>query len=414
MLSDDPARFAPVGFGPTTRHPVTRLLRSSMLSACAALGLPATLAAQAAWPAGAGTEIGHEGAPGGLPASFETSGAAWHPGRGTVVVVGDDGLVAELSPEGGVLHLWTLPGDLEAVAVKDEASGSRIYIGVEHPDSVVEFDLATGLPTGNSWNLTPWMTGPSNEGLEALACVNGVFYAGLQQTGTIFRFALGAGGAVQLLGSFPSHLGRSDLAGLDYDACTGVLLAIHDTADVIVEYDATGVFLREYALAGHDQEGVALRGGSPTNATRIFIAQDTGELIRYESYPVAISPPGTIADLGGGTAGVAGVPVLAGSGPLRAGWPFALDLAQAPPGAPLLVMLSLSSTPLPFAGGTLHPLPIAVQFLAAANGAGSFHAATKWPAGIAPGSDFWLQALVRDSSVAPHVTLSNGLQLTTP
>src|SRR5262245_50523902 len=249
---------------------------ASVLLAVAA-GASAQLAA---WPGGAGTEIGHEGAPGGLPAGFEASGAVWHPGRGTLVVVADDGLLAELSPEGGVLGLWSLAGDLEALALADPAS-SLVYVGVEQPDGIVEFDLATGAPTGGHWDLTPWMTGPANEGLEALAFVDGEFLAGLQLDGTIFRFALGPGGAVQLLGSFASHLGRADLSGLDYDPCTGTLYAIHDTADVIVEYDAAGTFLREYALAGHDQEGVALMAGSPGAATRLFVAQDTGEVLRY-------------------------------------------------------------------------------------------------------------------------------------
>ncbi|MBM3985691.1 MAG: hypothetical protein FJ296_08415, partial [Planctomycetes bacterium] len=278
------------------------------------------------WPAGPGTEIGHEGQPGGLPAGFETSGVAWHPGRGTVVAVSDGGLVAELSPEGGVLAVWPLPGDLEAVDVPDPAS-ARILVGVEHPDGVVEFDLASGQPTGAAWNLTPWMTGPANEGLEALACVDGEVWAGLQFDGTIFRFQLGPGGSVQLLGSAPSHLGRTDLAGLDHDACTGVVLALHDAANVLVEYDESGAFLREYAAAGSDQEGVALRGGAPLATTRLFIAQDTGELMRYESWPVTPCQPGTWTDLGGGTAGPAGPVTLSGTGPLQAGWPVTLQLA---------------------------------------------------------------------------------------
>ena len=367
----------------------------------------------APWPAGPGTEIGHEGQPGGLPAPFETSGVIWHPGRNSLVVVSDDGLVAELPAGGGAPTVWPLAGDLEALALKDPAS-SLIYVGVENPDSVVEFDLATGAPTGKSWNLTPWMTGPSNEGLEALACANGVFYAGLQLNGTIFRFTLGAGGAVGFLGSFPSHLNRTDLSGLDFDPCTGTLYAIHDTANVVVEYDAAGNFLREYALAGSDQEGIALMFGSPTSATRIWIAQDTGELVRYESYPVSSCAPGTWTDLGGGTAGSAGVPTLAGSGPLQPGWPLALDLAQAPPNAPLLLWLSFAPTPLAKFGGTLHALPASAEILVASNGAGAFHGATTWPAGLPAATSLWFQALVKDVSATPGFTLSNGLRATTP
>jgi hypothetical protein len=381
--------------------------------ALVALGLPAGASAQLPWPAGPGTEIGHEGQPGGLPSGFEASGVAWHAGRGTLVVVNDNGQVAELSPEGGMLALWPLAGDLEAVAVADPAS-SRVHVGVEHPDGVVEFDLATGLPTGASWNLTPWMTGPSNEGLEALACVDGVFHAGLQADGTIFRFVLGAGGAVQFLGSVPSHLGRTDLAALDFDACTGVLLALHDTANVLVEYDAAGAFLREYVAAGSDQEGVALRGGSPGTATRLFLAQDTGEVLRFESWPVAPCAPGTWTDLGGGTAGSAGPVTLAGGGPLQGGWPVSLELAGAPPGAPLLALISFASVPKAAFGGTLHALPAAAQLVLAADASGAFSAAAAWPAGLPPGTDVWFQFLVQDAAVAPPIALSNALRATTP
>jgi hypothetical protein len=329
------------------------------------------------------------------------------------VVVSDDGLVAELPADGGAPSVWPLPGDLEALALKDPAS-SLIYVGVENPDSVVEFDLATGAPTGKSWNLTPWMTGPSNEGLEALAYANGVFYAGLQLNGTIFRFTLGAGGAVTFLGSFPSHLNRADLSGLDFDPCTGVLYAIHDTANVIVEYDAAGSFLREYALAGSDQEGIALMFGAPGSATRIFVAQDTGEVFRYETYPVTPCAPGTWTDLGGGTAGSAGTPALTGSGPLQPGWPMALDLAHAPPAAPMLLWLSFAPVPIPHFGGTVHALPAAAQVLLVASGAGAFHGGIAWPAGLPSGLQLSFQMIVGDASVAPGLTLSNGLRATTP
>jgi len=383
------------------------------LAALFLAGTGAASAQLAAWPAGPGTEIGHAGQPGALPAGYEPSGVAWHPGRNTLLVVSDGGLIAELPPNGGPTTVWSLPGDLEGITIKDPAS-PLVYVGNENPDSIVEFNLATGLATGKSWNLTPWMTGPTNEGLEALAYVNGEFWAGLQLNGTIYRFSLGAGGAVTLLGSFASHLGRTDLAGLDWDPCTGVVYALHDAANVIVEYDSSGAFLREYALAGSDQEGVALMVGSPTATTPIFIAQDTGAVFRYESYPVAVCPPGTWTDLGGGTTGSAGAPTLVGSGPLHGGWPIALDLSSAPPNALMLVALSVASNPVAVQGGTFHALPIATQFLLPADAGGAFHIAPTWPAGVPPGASVWFQFLVQDAGMVPGVLLSNGLRATAP
>ncbi len=377
---------------------------------CCACTAPAQLVP---WPGGPGTEIGKAGQPGGLPAGYEPSGAVWHPGRDSLLVVSDNGTLSELPLGGGPIASWPLAGDLEGLTVKDPAS-PLVYVGIESPDSVVEFDLATGALTGNSWNLTPWMTGPSNDGLEALAYVEGEFWAGLQLDGTIFRFALQPGGQVLFLGSMPSHLGRADLAGLDYDACTGVVFAIHDAANVIVEYDASGAFLREYALAGADQEGVALQGGAPTGATTIWIAQDSGAVMRYESYPVAICPPGTWTDLGGGTSGSLGTPALAGSGPLQGGWAFGLDLSGAPPGAPLLAVVSFASNPVNVLGGTFHTVPIAGQFALVASGSGGLSISQTWPAGVPAGASAWFQFLVKDPSAAPSVLLSNALRATAP
>jgi hypothetical protein len=248
------------------------------------------------WPADSGVEIGRMGEPGGLPGGFEPSGAVWHAGRNRLIVVDDGGIVCELNPAGGLVS-WDLGGDLEAVTLADPA-GSIVFVGVENPDGVVEFDLATGAPTGNAWDLTPWLQGPGNQGLEALTFVDGLFYAGLQDNGDLFIFDLQAGGSVQHLGTRASHDGRDDLSGMHYDACTGVLYAIHDSHDVIVETLADGTFLREYDLAGDNQEGVALIGESGDSTTTLFIAEDAGEVWQYGGYPVDPCSPSVGAAIG--------------------------------------------------------------------------------------------------------------------
>jgi hypothetical protein len=154
--------------------------------------------------------------------------------------------------------------------------------------------------------------------------------------------------------------------------------------------------------------------GSAGTSAPIFITQDTGAVLRYESYPVTPTAPGTWTDLGGGTAGSAGVPVLAGSGSLQPGWPMALDLAHAPPGAPLLLWLSLAPAPVAKFGGTLHALPAVAQVLLMTDGAGTFHAGATWPAGLPSGLAITFQALIADPSVPPGLVLGNGLRATLP
>ncbi len=242
-----------------------------------------------AWPADSGTEIGQIGEPGHLPEYYEPSGAVWHPGRQTLVVVSDSGLVSEMDASGENLTTWEVPGDLEGVTLIDP-EGDLVYLAVEQPDGVLEFSLATGQTTGNHWDLTDWMDGPSNLGIEALTYVDGLFYAGLQNDGRIFVFRLLPGGIVQHIDDFASPGGRDDISGMHHDPCTDVLFAIYDLYDVIVEMSRDGTPLREYELAGANQEGAALIGGGDTNQTTIFLAQDDGEIWRYEGYPVDPCP----------------------------------------------------------------------------------------------------------------------------
>jgi len=243
---------------------------------------PGSPTAAADWPADVGVEIGQVGEPDGLPEDYEPSGAVWHPVRQKLVVVGDSGRVSELGPYGGDVTTWEVEGDLEGITIADPEDG-LVYLAVEQPDGILEFDLTTGALTGNQWDLTPWLQGPNNHGLEALTHVDGHFYAGLQEDGNIFIFDLLGDGAVQHLDTIAPHAGRDDISGLHYDPCTGILYAIHDSHDVIVEMTADGSFLREYDLAGDSQEGIALIGGSTSGQTTIFIAEDAGEVSQSHS-----------------------------------------------------------------------------------------------------------------------------------
>jgi len=255
-----------------------------------------TAATAAPWPADAGMEIGQIGQQNGLPEDYEPSGAVWHSGRQKLLVVDDSGLISQLDSSGGNITSWNVDEDLEGITLIDP-EGSLVYLAVEHPDSILEFDLDTGSLTGREWDLTPWLDGPNNHGLEALTYGNGHFFAGLQEDGTIFEFNLQDNGDVQLLASFASHEARDDLSGLHFDACTGILYAVHDSHDLLVEMTTEGDFIREYDLVGDDQEGIALIGGGTSGQTTLFIAQDSGEVWRYQQYPMAACHPTSGAEL---------------------------------------------------------------------------------------------------------------------
>jgi hypothetical protein len=111
--------------------------------AVALLGLCPPAAAQGPFPGDLpGEEIG-----GALPASYEPSGAAWHPRLQRLLVVGDGGQLTLMDGHGGgAVHL-AVPGapgtDFEGVCVADPAD-DRVYVGVEQPARVLEVDVSTG------------------------------------------------------------------------------------------------------------------------------------------------------------------------------------------------------------------------------------------------------------------------------
>ncbi len=120
-------------------------------------------------------------------------------------------------------------------------------------------------------------------------------------------------------------------------------------------------------------------------------------------------------DLGGGSPGVNGVPTLTGlEVPLVEGAPAQLDLGAAPASGFVLFIGSLTSTPLPALGGTVHAYPWTIQILAVTDGAGGLSVGTTWPGGVPAGTDFYVQVICEDGTVPDGLTLSNALVATTP
>ena len=161
------------------------IVSTVMLSAQSALSLEDF--PEAALP---GNEIGS-----GLASGYEPSGAVWHTGLDQLLVVSDNGDVSRMNADGTNVTNWNVSGDLEAICVADPSS-PFVYVGVEHPDSIFELNINTGFVT-RTFDLTPWMSGTDNKGLEALTFLpdtedaeGGIFYAGLQDDGKIYAFRL--------------------------------------------------------------------------------------------------------------------------------------------------------------------------------------------------------------------------------
>ena len=233
--------------------------------------LPVSLLAATAWPAEGSVEIGN-----GFLA--EPSGAVVHGNQ--LYVVDDGGYLAVMNADGSQAQRFTIGGDLEGITTPD-VNGDILYLGVERPDSIVEFSTATHQKTGNTWNLTQYMNGSDdNQGLEALTYANGLVYAGMQQNGGIYVFRLRSAGAFDHVATIASPTGYSDLSGLHFDG--EVFWAAYDSRNILAsltvnDLNAPTNFTvnEEFAMPGGAQEGVAFLGND------LFIAQDSGQIWKY-------------------------------------------------------------------------------------------------------------------------------------
>ena len=215
-----------------------------------------------------------------LPVGYETSGLAWHQGLEKIFSVSDEGVVSMMNQDGTELVHWNVGGDFEAITVADHTS-NFVYIGLENPDSIIEFDVSSGGIT-RTFDLTNWMTGPSNLGLEALTFVpdtshpeGGLFYAGLQSTGEIFQFDLSIKtsqilSSVTFIDTLAIDGNHTDIADLSYDPSSNRILALYDSLDRIKVIEKDGELRTQWVAPGTEQEAILYVGGE------LFIGEDFG------------------------------------------------------------------------------------------------------------------------------------------
>lgn len=229
------------------------------------------------------------------PRNYEPSGLVWHPRLQRLYGVSDGSQhisprLFSMTTAGESFSFTPVAGDLEGITIADPAS-DFLYIGLEQPNGIAEFSL-TGNAVTRTFDLNPWMTGVAGEGLEALTFVpdplhpeGGLFYAGLQENGTIYRFSLpllssSTSTAVSFVDSF-QPVDRRDLSGLHYDRDRDVLFAIYDRPNLMRAMAVDGSLIEEWTLPGEHQEGLALVGNV------LYIAQDSGAIVQYVPEPSA-------------------------------------------------------------------------------------------------------------------------------
>ncbi len=259
------------------------------------------------------------------PENYEPSGLVWNSVTNNLFTVSDDGKITRMNMDGSqqierrprAIGVGT---DFEALTIVNPAS-NKIYIGIEHPDAIVEYDWQTEVYAQKKWDLTSVLTGANNQGLEGIAFVpnaflpegmndstsGGLFYAGIQRApvpgGAInddyllyaFDLDLSTSGRIVRWWGIPVAPGtpNSDISDLSFNPDTGLLYVLYDGANRLIEMNPNGTVVQDYSnVPVNDQEGIAIITNAQSNSAEIYIASDTGKMIgRYIGYPVDVVAP---------------------------------------------------------------------------------------------------------------------------
>lgn len=234
-----------------------------------------------------------------LPEIPEPSGIAFHPGRHTLFVVGDEGVVGELTPAGVVVQARDLGvRNLEAVTV-DPATG-LLYVGVEEAAQILELDPDT-LEVRRRFFIdrvfegrVVLADGGAETGLEGLSFIpdsghpeGGTFFivnqafsnddpadaSAILEIEAPLRSSTERRANARIIRHWPQDI--PDLSAAYWDAARRRLWVVSDQLNLVMLFNpASGVLEHRWRLPGIEQEGFTLDG-----AGHAWIAQDVGGLL---------------------------------------------------------------------------------------------------------------------------------------
>jgi len=237
----------------------------------------------------------------------EPSGIVWDPVSGKLYVASDSGVITRMATDGSSPTPWTptFTGKADFEGVTVTGSSSLVYVAVEVPPAIYEFNPSTGQFTGNSWALSD-LPHDSSDGMEGLAFVpngyspygtsssGGLFYASSQTDGSIhvYDVPLSGSGAqtVTSIAHFTPDSGNKDIADLYFSTATRLLYVLYGNAQKIIQVagDTSQNGTTYDVPPGTDKglEGITLINTCPANGTTtIDLANDHGPVTAYTGYP---------------------------------------------------------------------------------------------------------------------------------
>ena len=209
---------------------------------------------------------------------IEPSGICWHGQRQTLFVVGDEGDIAEIKPDGKLVKHKQLRAAADFEGVTHDPATGLLYVAEEEAESILEVHPET-LTILREFSLPRSFKGKTllragAEGIEGITFVpdpgfaqGGLFYvanqsyslSNEQDISAVFRVELplrSRQGKARILGYFSP--GVIDLAGLYYDAQTNHILVISDATNTVLTYSLDQQLVSMHALPADYQEGITV------------------------------------------------------------------------------------------------------------------------------------------------------------
>ena len=229
----------------------------------------------------------------------EPSGIVFHPARGTLFVVGDEGDVCEIETDGKLIKQAHIrDADFEGVTC-DPATG-LLYVVIEGEERILEI-RPDDLAVLREFDIERTFGGqmllkPGGQGVEAITFrpdaehpQGGTFYIGNQsfeadseedpsvicEVEVPLRASDPTPAPARIVRQF--SLGIADLAALHYDATSNHLYVVSDTNNMLIEVTCAGEAVACWAFPGDNQEGLTI---DPKGF--VYVAQDSGGIIKFE------------------------------------------------------------------------------------------------------------------------------------
>lgn len=275
-----------------------------------------------------------------------------------------------------------------ALEVYDDGTGPQLYVGGD-------FDDAGGVPDTDNiarWDGTTWSAvggGLMNTDIESLELYHDGTGPGLYAGGSF----IDAGTTVGLVAR--------------YDASGSWSALGNDIGTLPFSFFKAGVV---GALAAHDDgtgSGPQLVAGGLFTYVEDTLPDGASYLVRWGG---AWDGVDNWVDLGFPLAGMFGNPLLVGSGSLAPDAYNLISLSNTAPSALAGLFYSVTSTPVPFEGGTLVPIPGPPPILVTTSPVGTVPLPFLTPDGLPPGLELYLQWAINDAAAVSGTALSNAVR----